>query len=320
MVASHIYLILLPVVLDLLLWFGPHLRVKALLEPALVNMISTMQQSTAVEMRPVLDNLQSVWRLFLEQYNLLSLLSTFPIGVPSMMSGDLPTHTPLGLPMQIEIGSFGQLVLGGLACSLIGLTLGSIYFASIAHACHEQMPEPDCDLALVAKNHTPAFRPGVIAWQTLQSLALVILLSAILLIVLIPSVIMTSFLALISVAVAQIALLLISFSVLWLLVPMAFSPHGIYLCGLSVINALITSARIVRHSLSGTGFFLLATIILYQGMNILWHFPVETSWMRLVGIIGNAFIVSGLLAASFFYYRAGLAYVQAVSKQVAVQK
>jgi hypothetical protein len=34
----------------------------------------------------------------------------------------------------------------------------------------------------------------------------------------------------------------------------------------------------------------------------------------LVGIAGHAFITTGLLAASFIYYRNGLAYIQSIRK------
>ena len=97
-VANNIWLILLPVAVDLLLWFGPHLRLQKLLLPGLEGMIQLMQRTAAPEMLPAVENAERVWKLFLEQYNFFNLLSTFPVGVPSLMTATAPANTPLGLP------------------------------------------------------------------------------------------------------------------------------------------------------------------------------------------------------------------------------
>src|SRR5512146_2500050 len=98
-VASHIYLIALPVILDLLLWFGPHVRLKTLMEPAMLDMLRFMRENGSLDLRGVLDGVESVWKVFLEQFNLLSTVSTIPVGVPSLMVGQLPIKTPLGSPL-----------------------------------------------------------------------------------------------------------------------------------------------------------------------------------------------------------------------------
>jgi hypothetical protein len=160
----------------------------------------------------------------------------------------------------------------------------------------------------------PALRLSILAWQGFQTAALMIILTLFAMILTIPAIFMASFLALISPFLAQAVLLLILFSAIWFLVPLIFSPHGIFLCGQSVLNAMVTSTRVVRFSLPGTGLFLMMMIILYQGLDLLWRVPPDSSWMALVGILGHAFIATGLLAASFFYYRGGLAYAQSLRK------
>src|SRR5512139_2017143 len=104
-ITSHIYLILLPVALDLLLWFGPHLRLKALLEPSLANLMGFLRQAANTDMRPALDSAEKLYELLLTQYNLLVSLATIPVGVPSLMAGELPTSTPMGVPQMVEIHS-----------------------------------------------------------------------------------------------------------------------------------------------------------------------------------------------------------------------
>ena len=333
-VANHVYLILLPVALDLLLWFGPHLRIKTLMEPQVRDLLGLMRQTSSTEMRPVLENMQQLWMLFLEQYNLLTTLSTFPIGVPTLMSSQLPMRTPLGPPGIYEIYSLGQFLLGWLSLTLLGYILGTLYFSGLAQCCAKQVglsgPDTGCDGEHIPQpaaegqdvfsrlnlrgNRLPPFRPSTLAWQFVQVIGLVIAMLIILLVLMVPSLLLASLLALVSPFLAQMALLLVSFSAVWFLVPLIFSPHGIFLCGQSVINAMLNSARVVRHILPGTGIFLLAAIILNQGMGVLWRIPPESSWMALVGVFGHAVITTGLLAASFIYYRGGLTYVQSLRK------
>jgi hypothetical protein len=314
-VASNIYLILLPVVLDLLLWFGPHLRMKALVEPVVTDVIKLLRQTSSLEMRPMWDSLEKLWGLFLNQFNLVSALSTFPIGIPAMMASQSPLQTPIGAAPVVELSSALEIGFLWLGLSIVGLGLGTFYFAWVAQGCSLSLTKADCGENVHLRDvagKMPALRLDVLAWQGLQVLAIIIIMIVVSMVVLIPTMFMASFLALISPFLAQAALVLILFSAVWFLVPLIFSAHGIFLCGQSVINSMLTSTRVVRFSLPGTGMFLLMTIVLYQGLGVLWHVPPENSWLALVGIFGHAFIATGLLAASFVYYRAGLAYVQSL--------
>ncbi len=314
-VASHIYLILLPVALDLLLWFGPHLRMKSLVEPVMRDMVGLLRQTSTLDMRPLWDGMEELWQVFLNQFNLVSTLSTFPIGVPTLMSSQSPLETPFGAAPVIEMTSVFQIALFWLVLSLFGLGLGTFYFAWVAQGCSLFLGRPDCGENAAfneSGNKIPPLRIRVLAWQAMQMLAIVILLVLLLTVILVPTIFMASFLALISPFLAQLALVLVMFACVWFLVPLVFSPHGIFVCGLSVLNSMLASARVVRFSLPGTGMFLLSTIILYQGLGVLWRVPPERSWLMFVGILGHAFIATGLLAASFIYYRGGLAYVQSL--------
>ncbi len=351
-VANHIYLILVPVLLDLLLWFGPHVRVKTLFEPAMMEMIQITRQSSTPEMIPLVDNVKTLWTLLLEQYNLLAAVSTFPVGIPTMMSGQLPIHTPLGDPRIYEIASLGQFILVWLGLSLTGIVLGTLFFSGLAHGCANYLVtnsgELKCDedpavqdsqadnaeattpveqisldpvgVTAAAKVITqkgyrlPPFNLSTLAWEFLQVFALIIIGLIVLAIVMVPSFVIASLLSLISPFLSQIILLLVSLGAIWLLIPLVFSPHGIFLCGQSVINAMLNSARVVRYTLPGTSIFLIIIVVLNQGMGMLWRQPPDTSWMAFVGIFGNAVITTGLLAASFIYYRGGLIYVESIRR------
>jgi hypothetical protein len=261
--------------------------------------------------------METLWGQFLESFNLTSLLSTFPVGVPALMGAEAPMQTPVGEPSIVEASSAVQIAAGWLGLTLAGLALGTLYFALIAQCCGRVAKEIDCDSNLPGRppgGRIPPFQARVLAWQGSQVALMMVILFIIAMVLMVPAIMMTSFLFLISPLLAQFVLLLISFSAVWFLVPLVFSPHGIFLCGLSVFNAMLSSTRVVRFALPGTGLFLVIAVILYQGLGVLWRVPPDDSWMALIGILGHAFISTGLLAASFVYYRGGLAYVQALRR------
>jgi hypothetical protein len=88
-----------------------------------------------------------------------------------------------------------------------------------------------------------------------------------------------------------------------MLMPVFFSPHGIYTFDQDALRALLNSLRMVRFTLPNTGLFLLTFLLLNNGLNFLWTTPAQDSWWMLVGILGHAFVSTALLAASFVYYR-----------------
>jgi hypothetical protein len=72
----------------------------------------------------------------------------------------------------------------------------------------------------------------------------------------------------------------------------------------------------IRFTFPTSGLFVLLVLAVSQGFNLLWSVPAASSWMTLIGIGGHAFITTGLLAASFIYYRDMSAWLQTVFEQL----
>jgi hypothetical protein len=49
-------------------------------------------------------------------------------------------------------------------------------------------------------------------------------------------------------------------------------------------------------------------------LDLLWGVPTEASWLLLLGILGHAFVTTGLLASSFVYYRDALRWIREMVK------
>lgn len=123
---------------------------------------------------------------------------------------------------------------------------------------------------------------------------------------------MLTLLAIVGIGIGTFTIMLYGFLMVWLLIPLAFSAHGIFIYGRSVLASIKDSVRLTRLTMPTTMLFLLTLVLLSQGLNIIWSLPEETSWMALVGIVGHGFVSTALLAASFVYYRDASQWVQQV--------
>ena len=303
--ASHIYLIILPVLLDLVLWFGPHLRMKTVFLPIMLETVQQARAASLPQTLEMLDIIEETWKLFLERYNLISSASTFPLGIPSIMTGQAPLLTPLGNAPIIEIATPLQAVLYWLLFLMSGLILGSLYFANLARCFHKNPAEAARFPSTLA----------VLAWQITQMMLLFMALFIIMLVILLPAMLLTSALVMASPVLAVFVLLGTSFVVIWVMIPLLFTPHGIFSLRQNVAHAALTSARVARLLLPGTSLFLLIALVLYQGLGILWRMAPETSWMALVGILGHAFISTAIVASSFAYYLKCLHWFQTTTQR-----
>ena len=65
---------------------------------------------------------------------------------------------------------------------------------------------------------------------------------------------------------------------------------------------MITSIKVVRISMGKTIWFIFFSYLMVEGMNYLWRSPNVDNWFLFVGILGHAFIVTAVIAASFHYF------------------
>jgi len=294
-VAGRVHLILIPVLVDLFLWLGPKLRIHDLFIPLLQDLTATMLQLMPDEMLEAVNTTTVTYTEFLEQFNLFSAIRTFPVGVPSLMARLTTIASPLNLAGIYETPSFRAAIaiLGGLL--MVGFFLGTMYFDSISRFSLEET--------------------GKFSWRHLfseyaQSLLFFLIVVALVLAASIPIFLLLSIFSLLSAGLAQFILFMMIFMVMWMVLPLVFSAHGIFALDQKVVPSMLLSVRMVRFFLPGTSLFIMVCILINEGLNTLWALPGGESWLTLMGIGGHAFIVTALLSASFLYYRDGLKWMQ----------
>jgi hypothetical protein len=283
-IASHFLVILLPLALDLWLWLGPHLSLEKLFKPILSD-FSRIASAGGVSEADI-DNALKIYSTLFHEFNLFSMLRTFPIGIFSLMTGRMPLETPIGAPVIWQVNTTSSMLATLLGLTLAGWLGGGLFFHWVSAIV---IPAQDDRIrSIQAVLQTTFFS---LVWMVVSFfLGVPVILGIYLLFAL-------------SSSLAQGVLLFVGFLSMWLLVPLFFSPHGIFIKKQNALVSIVNGLRMARFTLPASGMFVLSTFLLGVGLNFLWSVPPEDSWMMLVGIFGHAFVTTALLAASFIYYR-----------------
>lgn len=294
-VASRVYLIIFPVVIDLVLWLGPKLRLKTLLMPTIDGLTSQMLKIAPADLIETVQTSQTLWSQTLDRYNLATAIRTLPVGIPSLMARLSPITSPLAWNPLIEVPSLNWAIATLGILLTLGFLLGSLYFYVIS---------------LVTDKEEQKFNFKDYLQTYVNSVALFGLLIGVAILIAIPLLILLSVLSLLGTGVSQFFILLAGFGLLWLIVPLVFSVHGIFVLKKKPVQSAILSIRLVRFFLPGTGLFFMTAALLSELLNKLWMLPDHDTWLLLLGVGGHAFVVTGLVTASFIYYREGLRWMQ----------
>jgi hypothetical protein len=293
-VGNHVSVVLFSMCLDFFLWFGPRLRLVKVLQP-LFNQTAVM---------PELQNPETIKALQagVEEINLFSVLRTFPVGIPSLMAGRPILKLPIGNQLTWDLSSYKSTIVVWLFLLLIGLVIGTLYFSVVAQA------------AIVGKvSLRLAMKEWL--WTSTQVLLLTIFCLVLCMMLIVPFSCLFTLLFMSGLGIEQLSLLSILIAggfLVWLIIPLFFSPHGIFVNRRSVWNSLMDSIHLARLTFATTGLLLLVILIISEGLNVLWNMPPADSWFVFVGIAGHAFISASLLAASFVYYRDALSWIHQV--------
>lgn len=296
-VASHLGLILFPIALDALLWFGQHLSINSWLTPLIDSYIKYTSLNTSTELKELLAASQETWMMLSQNFNLVSFLRSYPLGVPSLLHGIQPVVTPIGPAPITDLvsiaASFGLTVL----FTLTGILLGAQYFYLVARVANHETERITFKIIL-----------SIIGQVLFFSMAFYLVAG----LVSIPVLMITSILMMFNPALGQLVMVALVFISAWLLLPLIFSTHGIFTYRQPFRVSLANSLKLGRYAGPQIATFAVVILILGTGLNYLWAIPEANDWLLTVGIAGHAFVSTALLAGSFIYYRSAMRWVQEI--------
>lgn len=288
--AARAGLMLLPLLLDLFLWLGPHISIRPL-----TSKLSEVLEQEVLATEAAGDSrfqLLDTLRRLGDSVNVFAFVSTAPLGIPSLIAGKSPTVTPIGAAQTWMVHGELELITLVLGFSLIGLLLGAVYFGLIAR----QLTPTDqrSDLAELLSRIW-------IDWARIVAFVTIILV--VFGILTVPLLLMVGLAGLLNTTLANVVMSVGVAAGLWLLLYVGFVVHGIVLQKRGLLAAIWESVRLVQWNLPGViGLFTLVMIISW-GLGFLWNIPAADNWLLLASIGGHAYIATGLATATFVFYQ-----------------
>lgn len=292
-VARKLWLLILPVALDLFLWFGPKLSIAPVIERMVTTFRSAMESMTPAVgvdanytqvFETMVDGLQTV----VSRANLLALLAWNSMGIPSI-AGARPINP--ATDRIIAVPGYGQMVLLQALIMLVGLFLACLFWGMLAQAVRGEQ----FDLAKLL-GRIPAY------WVYF-------------LVIMIP-------LGIVLVAIVSFSFLVgplapfIWVAILWTLFLVSFVPQAITLAEEKPLRALLASLTIVRRNFWSALGLVLLTGVIGQGLGLVWQRLMTSTVGMAIAILANAFIGTGLSAAMFVFFRERLARLQETAKEL----
>jgi hypothetical protein len=300
-VSSHVWLILVPVVMDVVLWLGPRLSAGNLMSRVIGGLIGIMQDARPFSQQDITS--LTAFAETSSRFNWLSWIRTFPVGVSSLEAfsypADFPLQTPLGLQSVVQVGSIVTLLGWTFLLIVAGWIVGGLYFRWVSVTA---LGEEAAGISLVRAITQTFFLS--LGWSLGGFF------------VMLPILFVLGLLTMVSPLLGNTILIVILILSYWLIVPLFFMPHGIFTRKQNALYSVLSSLQMSRFTLPTSGMFVFSVFLLARGLSYLWSVPKSDSWMTLVGISGHAFITTALLAASLVYYRDMNVWIQNALEQL----
>lgn len=301
-VNGMLWVLLFPLAMGIFLWRGPQLSAA----PAIGDLLSWYTQALppgAFDVDSGADALvggaQGAEQMqdMLAMLGDLNLFSFLTLGIGIAGRGSIP-GPPLGAGLPLFTMPAISQPLSALALAIalygLGLLLGASYLGLIGQRVRGEV--------------TSLRRLGRAVWR--YWLSMVAFLLALAVAIFAASIPTTLLLGLTFAFAAAAVPLIFALSVamwqvagIWLTLFTFFLVDAVVVGELGPLQAAKSSVRLVgRHFWSAAGFILLYLIITY-GMLLIWMRLADEPWGIALALLGNAYITSGLAAASMVYYR-----------------
>lgn len=287
-------LILIPIVLDLLLWLGPRFSVASLFNSFAVAYGELAGGSGAPPgIAEMVDQLSASIREVGEGSNLLNgLVSSALLHVPSLPLA--PGATPGAV---IEIAGAGEALIWWLLFGLLGLLIGVFYLVLLARRL------PIGSLA--------GAQPGPVAVAVLrhwlQVCGFVVLVTIGLALIYVPISLMVGMMMLFSPAVGSAVAALAGAVTLVVFFYLYFVTAALVMDNEPLLAAISRSVRLVRENFWPTlGFILLSNLITLGIALLLVQLANMALWAGVAAIALNAYVGTGLSLALLVFYRSRL--------------
>ena len=291
LVRRRLWMLLLPVALDIALWVAPKLSIFTLLQ-SLWHTLLDEATATGAATPTMLQTIQEALPDMVQAAKDLDLSLLLPLASPGVpLFPVAPTTAFFGLTKQvIELAGGPSLVALAAGLVLGGLLIGTFYMALIAHAVRDGRVDWPLLLQQVPRYWLRLVGAGLVVLVGLVSFGL-------------PAGMLIGVFGLVSPGLASFLVAILSFLIFWVLLYMVFVPEAIIFSDDGIMKAIWRSAIIMRTSFWPALGLILLSYIISAGLAFVWDLLAATAPGALVALAGSAFVGTGLTAALFIFYR-----------------
>lgn len=296
-VAGALLLMLLPLMLDVSLWIGPRIEIDSnQMIGSYLEYWEPMLSTVDTETRSGFDQMIEVFRETLAEHPVRYLPQFL---MPTILMNKDAASLPFNFsPPVWQVNDPFTLIGINAAGMGIGFLLLCVYLAMIANKVRSGEIHIGSALLRLPVN-------------SLWMILLVIIIIILALLVFLPFVLIAGVSSAINIPIiGSISLFIGRLLVLWMSIFLVFSIHGVFLNKRHILGAIWDSVRVVQWNMSATMFFLILLFVLNLATLMVWDLAPMDTWLALIGIAGNAFISTGLLTASFVFYKDRFRYWQ----------
>jgi hypothetical protein len=291
----QLWVLLLPIALNVFLWLGPHVSYSPLVDPVVTDATEWTRQVAlgprrAIRNADVLTQFEQSRQYVIahsDDVNGLSALAWGPLALPNLVS--LPGS---GSDEVAFVNGWTDGLILLCACVGLGLLLGGWFYGGLALASTRAPGGP-----LAAGRGVPR--------AVLDVLGLVAVLIGAALLLGLPVLLLIGFSVLVSPPVAVLGAVLLCVGVLFAVVHLFFAVVAIFVSSAGPLAAIQRSVGLVRRHLWPSVALILLTWLILAGMGRVWEVlasNLQSPFGVVLGILGNAYVASGLIAASMIFY------------------
>lgn len=281
-VNRHPWIVVIPVLVDLFLWLGPRLSLAPLVQEAAARI--AVPAELPAEMAQSYQDYREGLLQAGGSFNMFSLLAAHFPGIPSLMVArdGAGSTTAVADPWVALLLFF--------LVPLAGLWLAAVYYISVG----QPVGGATAGMASLFGR----------VWRTWgRMVAFLLLAIGVGLLIGIPLMGVAAVAGAINTSLLGFLVAFVSVSALWIQFYLFFVVDAMVISDAGPIQAVRNSVRVVRFNLRSTLGLVLLILVISWGMPIIWDLMAQNALGTAVGILGNAYIASGLAVASMTFYR-----------------
>ncbi len=292
LVSRRLWLLVLPVALDLFLLLGPKLSalpvIKELVAQQLAAQSALQAPGAELASAELAASVNELANDVLGRVNLFGLAAWTRLGFPNAAAG---RSVDAAKDVVYTITSIREMVLWQVGILVVGLLLATAFLVLVAQAIREGSARPGDLLGHILHS-----------WLRLLTLFVPVGLGL---------VFGLALLSLMPMGMGLLVLMALMVGAIWAAIYLAFVPHAITLAHESALGAINSSFGLVRSNLPQCVGMLALVVLLRTGFGFIWgRMVMQSQWAALVAIVGSAYIGTSLTAALFLFYRDRLAHIR----------